>query len=62
MSELGYNAFHAAIDVICEANAEESVRNTLSYLKELGVDLEHRNNHGHTPLARAVGHPEWIDD
>ncbi len=54
VSELGYNAFHAAIDVNFEANAEESVRDTLGYLKELGVNLEQRNHRNHTPLARAI--------
>lgn len=54
VSELGYNAFHAAVDVIGEANAEQSVRETLGYLRELGVDIEQRNNDGHTPLARAL--------
>lgn len=54
VSELGYNAFHAAIDVDFGANAEESVRNTLGYLKELDVDIEHRNRAGQTPLARAI--------
>lgn len=54
VTELGYNAFHAAIDVNFEANAEESVRETLSYLKEIGVDIEHRNGRGLTPLARAI--------
>jgi ankyrin repeat protein len=54
VSELGFNAFHAAIDVDFEANAEESVRATLGYLRELGVDIEHRNARGQTPLARAI--------
>lgn len=54
ITELGYNAFHAAIDVNGEANLEESVRETYGYLKELGVDIEHRNNEGETPLARAI--------
>lgn len=54
ISERGYNAFHAALDVDGEANAEESVRNTFSYLKNLGVDIEHRNKLGHTPLAHAI--------
>ncbi len=54
VSELGYTAFHAAIDVNGEANHEDSVRATLTYLKSLGVDLEHRNNRGQTPLARAL--------
>ncbi len=56
VSELGYNAWHAAIDVSGEANSEESVRAAFSYLKELGVDLEHRNNRGETPLAYAIWH------
>ncbi len=54
VSELGYNAFHAAIDVDFGANEEESVRETLTYLREIGVDIEHRNNAGETPLARAI--------
>ena len=54
VTEVGYNAFHAAIDVNGEANVEESVRDTLSYLKELGVDIEHRNKNGQTPLAHAI--------
>lgn len=54
VSELGYNAFHAAIDGNGEANAEESVRDTLGYLKDLGVSIEHRNRSNHTPLARAI--------
>lgn len=53
-SDRGYNAYHAAIDVNGEANAEESVRDTLSYLKQLGVNIEHRNKAGQTPLARAI--------
>jgi len=54
VSELGHNAFHAAIDVNGEANAEESVRATLSYLRELGTDIEQRTKGGRTPLARAI--------
>lgn len=54
ISDLGYNAFHAAIDVNFEANAEPSVRGTLGFLRELGVDIEHRNTRGQTPLARAL--------
>ena len=53
-TDLGYNALHAAIDVNGEANAEPSVRQTLSRLVELGVDLEHRNSRGDTPLTRAL--------
>lgn len=54
VSQLGFNAFHAAIDVNGEANAEESVIATLSYLKELGLNIEHRNVNDQTPLARAI--------
>lgn len=54
VSDRGYNAFHAAIDVNGEANAEESVRDTLSYLKQLGVNIEQRNKADQTPLARAI--------
>ena len=53
-SELGWNAFHAAIDVNgSEANAEPSVRSILGVLKDLGVDINHRDRDGVTPLARA---------
>lgn len=54
VSEYGYNAFHAAIDVDFGANAEESVRDTLGYLRDLGVDIEHRNHRGQSPLGRAI--------
>lgn len=54
ISEFGYNAFHAAIDVNSDANAEESVRDTFGYLKQLGVDIEHRNKENQTPLSRAI--------
>lgn len=53
VTELGYNAFHAAVDVNGEANAEESVRSTMTYLHSLGVDINLQNNGGETPLARA---------
>lgn len=54
VTELGYNAFHAALDPNGEANEEHSVRDTLGYLRELGVDIEHRNKNGQTPLAHAI--------
>lgn len=54
VTQLGYNAFHAAIDVNFEANAEESVRDTFGYLKELGINIEQRNKNNQTPLARAL--------
>jgi len=54
VTELGWNAFHAAIDVNGEANAEQSVRDILGYLKELGVNIEQVNRRGETPLAKAV--------
>lgn len=56
VSDSWNNAFHAALDVNFEANAEESVRDTLGYLKELGVNIEHRNESGQTPLAFAIEH------
>ncbi len=43
-----------AVDLNGEANLEESVRDTLTYLKSLGIDLELRNHRGQTPLARAL--------
>ncbi len=52
--EFGYNAFHTAININGEGNAEESVRGTLGYLKQLGVDMERRNEGGCTPLAWAI--------
>lgn len=61
VTEVGYNAFHAAIDVNGEANAEESVRDTLGYLKELGVNIEHRNKNNLTPLARAIQEGNGIE-
>lgn len=61
VTELGYNAFHAAIDVNGDANAEESVRDTLGYLKELGVNIEHRNKSNQTPLARAIQEGNGIE-
>ncbi len=54
VTELGYNAFHAAVDVNFDANTEESVRDTLGYLKQLGVNIEQRNKRDQTPLARAI--------
>ena len=53
VTELGWNAFHAAVDVNGEANSEESVRSTLGRLKEIGVDINHKNAQGLTPLERA---------
>ncbi|TVS08197.1 MAG: hypothetical protein EA423_01965 [Phycisphaerales bacterium] len=54
VSDYGYNAFHAPIDVSFVGDDEENVRPIMSYLKELGVDIEHRNKNGQTPLAHAV--------
>jgi ankyrin repeat protein len=57
VTELGWNAFHAAIDVIgYEASTEESVRGTLEFLRRLGVDINHRDIQGTTPLTRARAH------
>jgi ankyrin repeat protein len=63
VTELGWNAFHAAVDVNgYEANTEESVRGTLEFLHRLGVDINHRDSHGATPLtrARASGTPTVV--
>ncbi len=55
VSDYGHNAFHAAIDVgDVEANKEECVRSILSYLVELGVNIEQRNKSDKTPLALAI--------
>lgn len=54
VTELGWNAFHAAIDVNGEANEERSIRETLGFLKELGVNIEQRNLRDETPLAKAI--------
>src|SRR5262249_44086693 len=55
VSDLGFTAFHAAIDVNgAEANGEASVRSTFTLIKEAGVDIDRRNNAGQTPLARAL--------
>jgi ankyrin repeat protein len=54
VSELGSNAFHAAIDVNGpDANTEESICSTFEFLMKLGVDINHKNNHGLSPLERA---------
>jgi ankyrin repeat protein len=34
-------------------NSEESVRSTLGLLAKLGVDINHRDKSGETPLTRA---------
>lgn len=54
VSDLGYNAWHAAIDVNGIANERDSVRATFALLKEWGVDQEQRTNGGSTPLHRAL--------
>jgi uncharacterized protein len=54
VSDLGWNAFHAAIDVNgANANSEESVRSTFEFLSRLGVDINHKDARGATPLDRA---------
>jgi ankyrin repeat protein len=54
VSELGWNAFHAAIDVNgAEANTEESIRSTFEYLVTLGADINHKDAQGVSPLERA---------
>jgi ankyrin repeat protein len=54
VTELGCNAFHAAVDASGEASWEPSVRSVLGYLHELGVDIELRNKVDITPLGGAV--------
>ncbi len=54
VSELGFNAWHAAIDVNGVANSRESVRATFRLLADWGVDLEQRTDAGSTPLHRAL--------
>ena len=54
VTELGFNAFHAAIDVSGESAEEESIRWTFKLLKNLGVDIERRNGQGRTPLTFAI--------
>ena len=55
VTDLGWNAFHAAIDVNGpDANSEESVQATLDFLMDLGVDINHRDNTGESPLWRAL--------
>jgi ankyrin repeat protein len=54
VSELGWNAFHAAIDVNGpDANTEESIRSTFELLIQLGVDINHKDAQGVSPLERA---------
>jgi ankyrin repeat protein len=54
VTELGWTAFHAAIDVNgAEANAEASVRAILTLLRDFGVDINHADRSGTTPLDRA---------
>jgi ankyrin repeat protein len=54
VSELGWNAFHAAVDVNGpDANSEESIRSTFEMLLQLGVDINHKDVQGLSPLARA---------
>ena len=54
VSELGWNAFDAAIDVNGpDANTEESIRSTFEFLLRLGVDINHKDVTGVSPLERA---------
>ncbi len=59
VSELGYNAFHAAIDVDGE---DETVEATFKFLHRIGVSMEHRNRAGHTPLSRAIWERDERDE
>lgn len=54
VSDLGWNAFHAAIDVNgADANTEESIRTTFELLVKCGVNINHVDNNGVSPLKRA---------
>lgn len=54
VSELGWNAVHAAVDVNgSDANTEESIRSTFEFLVRLGVDINLKDAKGITPLERA---------
>lgn len=54
VSELGWNAMHAALDVNgAEANRPEVVKGILTYLHELGLNRNQRNARGMTPADRA---------
>jgi ankyrin repeat protein len=54
LTEYGWSAAHLAVDVDMEANCEESVRSTLGYLKEIGVDLNYGEEANWTPLEKAI--------
>ena len=54
VTEYGWSAAHLAVDVDMEANCEESVRSTLGYLKEIGVDLNYGIEGSCTPLEKAT--------
>lgn len=55
----GSNAFHAAICGSHDRVAGTTVRSTLRYLHELGVNIEQRNQERLTPLGKAI---DWGDD
>lgn len=55
VTDLGWNAFHAAVDVNGpDANRKETVEATYDLLVQLGVDINHRDHTGETPLLRAL--------
>lgn len=54
VSEYGWNAFHAAIGDECDWMTQEVARETLGFLKHLGVNIEQRTTDGRTPLTKAV--------
>ena len=63
VSELGYNALHAAGGVNGEqANSEANVRAIFRYLVSLGIDMNQRTRRGQTPLelARTDGTPTTV--
>jgi len=67
VTELGWNAFHAAI---CHSDIGSGdpndvrvpIRSIFEYLLKLGVDINHKNNQGMTPLAMAKNDAEDAED
>lgn len=55
IDDFGCNAFHAALgSSLQEGFRADTLLAVLSWLKRLGVDLEHRGAGGRTPLAEAI--------
>lgn len=54
LSATGRNAIHAAINPDGPRESEEQLHALYSYLISLGLDINHKSYHGHTPLADAL--------